>query len=157
MKRWGKKQRNVILKIIKNKTISDQVCMANEFNKFFINSGKKLANNLQNASAVTLDNDKRNKKSIFLHYTDADEVNNVISKLKSRKGGNGNIHSTILKKISCYISPALLFVNNRCIYLGIWPNSLKIAENVPVFKSGDKTDVINYRPISLVSNIAKVF
>ena len=39
----------------------------------------------------------------------------------------------------------------------IWPDSLKKAEVVPILKSGDKHSVTNYRPISLISNIAEVF
>lgn len=157
--KMGKKAKKCIIEniVVENKTVTDQVCMANEFNKFFINIGKKLADNLKNKPMVTTDSSKRNEKSVYFRYTDADEVDKVISELKDRKGGCDNIHSNILKKISCCIRTALAFIINRCIYLGIWPNSLKIAEVVPVFKSGSKTDVNNYRPISLVSNIAKIF
>ena len=45
---------------------------------------------------------------------------------------------------------------NLCIEKSIWPKQLKIAEVVPIFKSGDKHLATNYRPISLISNIAKL-
>ena len=39
----------------------------------------------------------------------------------------------------------------------IWPDALKAAEVVPISKSEKKLVVNNYRPISLISNIAKIF
>ena len=35
--------------------------------------------------------------------------------------------------------------------------SLKSAEVVPIHRAGPKPDISNYRPISLISNIAKIF
>ena len=44
-----------------------------------------------------------------------------------------------------------------CIQQKEFPNSLKIAEVVPVFKKGDSNLLTNYRPISIVSQISKIF
>lgn len=41
--------------------------------------------------------------------------------------------------------------------LGVFPKMLKISSVTPVFKSGNKSDVKNYRPISILSHIAKLF
>jgi len=41
--------------------------------------------------------------------------------------------------------------------VGIFPSMLKISLVTPVFKSGDKSDVVNFRPISILSHIAKLF
>ena len=46
---------------------------------------------------------------------------------------------------------------NHSMSLGIFPNQLKIAKVVPVYKSGSPEDLRNYRPISLLSTISKIF
>ena len=47
-------------------------------------------------------------------------------------------------------------INNSFIS-GIFPTPLKIARVVPIFKSGDRTNVTNYRPISMLSILSKIF
>ena len=40
---------------------------------------------------------------------------------------------------------------------GIFPTALKTAKIIPIYKKGERDDLINYRPISLLSNVSKVF
>ena len=46
---------------------------------------------------------------------------------------------------------------NCCIQEGIYPDVLKIAQIIPVYKKGNKSSCTNYRPISLLSPINKIF
>ena len=46
---------------------------------------------------------------------------------------------------------------NRSIQLGIFPNKLKYAYVLPLFKSGSRDDPNNYRPISILPTISKIF
>ena len=46
---------------------------------------------------------------------------------------------------------------NCCIIQGIFPTCLKVAEVIPVFKSGSKTSTSNYRPISLLTSFSKIY
>ena len=46
---------------------------------------------------------------------------------------------------------------NDCLTSGIYPNCLKIAKNVPIFKEGDIIDPSDYRPISLIPVLGKLF
>ena len=60
----------------------------------------------------------------------------------------------ISKSIS---KPVLESILNKCKTKGTWPKASKAAEIIPIFKSGDKRLTTKYRPISLISNIGKVF
>jgi len=46
---------------------------------------------------------------------------------------------------------------NRCISEGIFPDSLKVAVVVPIYKKGDLNKATNYRPIFLLSQFNKIF
>ena len=63
----------------------------------------------------------------------------------------------ILKKTIYVISPILEYLFNLSISKGKFPNILKISKVIPLFKNGDKSNITNYRPISLISQFAKIF
>ena len=63
----------------------------------------------------------------------------------------------ILKKTIYIISPILEYLFNLSISKGKCPNILKISKVIPLFKNGDKSNITNYRPISLISQFAKIF
>jgi hypothetical protein len=54
------------------------------------------------------------------------------------------------------VIPPIVHIINCSKVNGILPDELKMAKIVPIHKSGDKTDFLNYRPISLLSIIAKI-
>ena len=43
------------------------------------------------------------------------------------------------------------------LYTGIFRNALKISKTIPLSKKGDASNMSNYRPISLLPTISKVF
>ena len=62
-----------------------------------------------------------------------------------------------LKTMATFIALPLAHIFNLSIEKIVWPVALKSAEVIPIYKAGNKTDITNYRPISLISNIAKIF
>ena len=63
----------------------------------------------------------------------------------------------LLKSVRHSLSPLLAAVMNKFISTGIYPHLLKHAKVIPVYKTGDKTDPRNYRPISLNSVFNRLF
>jgi hypothetical protein len=89
---------------------------------------------------------------------DVDAVYNALLKLDPNKC-NGPDGIPILVYIKCaeVLAPSLCMLFNLSLTSGIVPNDLKIANVIPVYKKGDKSDITNYRPISILPTIEKVF
>ena len=100
---------------------------------------------------------KRLHQSLFLTPSTSLEVFNLISGLKNTKSnGKDNISAYFLKLAAKVIAAPLAQLFDYVFYLGIFPASLKIDKIIPIYKSGDKSDVSYYRPISILSPISKI-
>jgi hypothetical protein len=62
-----------------------------------------------------------------------------------------------LKRLSKLISLHLSLIFNKVIECGIYPNCFKKCMIIPLFKSGNKNDCDNYRPILFSLSISKIF
>ena len=81
--------------------------------------------------------------------------------MKSLKNKTSSGHDGISIRLLKYLSPALLkpltLIINQSLITGLFPEKLKIAKVQPLFKKGDEEQIENYRPISLLTSISKVF
>ena len=85
------------------------------------------------------------------------EVRNIISSTKNSSPGWDDIPAVIGKKcIEYYIDPLTHIINNS-IKEGVFPSELKLARVVPLLKSGDSSQITNYRPISSLSFFSNIF
>ena len=97
------------------------------------------------------------QNSMYMPELSENDVKNIILSLENSAAGWDNFPTFMAKQcIDGYISP-LTSIINKAITQGIFPRELKLARVIPIFKSGDKQDVSNYRPISILTFFAKVF
>ena len=68
-----------------------------------------------------------------------------------------NIPMNVIKKSLPLISIPLVHVVNVSLTRGVFPDKLKVAKVIPVFKGGDPDLFANYRPTSLLPNFSKFF
>lgn len=143
-----------------NNKLTDNIDIANCFNNFFCNIGPSLANSIQNPQNKSYtDYLKQNILSSFSFSTiTSDFTSKIIRKLKSKSSsGHDGLSSIQLKFISDDIVATLTKIINQSLCTGIFPDSLKIAKISPIYKKGDAHITDNYRPISLLPVLSKIF
>ena len=142
---------------INNKEITDKLSIANTFNKYFVNIGPQLASSIkpnQNSPLHYLND--ANPGSIFLIPVTDHEVEKIIKNMKISSPGWDSISGKVIKATyQSFIMP-LTHVLNASISCGKFPDELKIAKVLPLFKSGDIFNCNNYRPISILPYFSKI-
>ncbi len=143
-----------------NTTITDKLEIANKFNIFFTNIGPELANKIK---APKNKNFKRYLKKKFtkqlkFKQTNETEVKKIIESLQPKNSsGFDGISMKLIKKLKTILITPLTLIINQSLKSGIFPNKLKIAKVNPIYKKDDETLFTNYRPISLLPVISKIF
>ena len=100
-----------------------------------------------------------NDHNFFINPTDELEIINLIDNLCSNKAtGPHTIPTDILQLIKFNIATPLTMIINLSFSTGVYPDNLKIVKVIPVYKDkGSMLQCSNYRPISLLSNINKIY
>lgn len=136
----------------------------NAVNHFFSTIGENLSNKItplaesSHFSKVVQCDSSLCGNSLVLLDTDEDEIESLIIGLKSNcAAGDDGITSDILKLIKNYVVAPLTFIFNMCLKMGVFPDSLKRSIVRPIFKGGDRSRVTNYRPISILTSLSKLF
>ena len=88
---------------------------------------------------------------------DASEVDAIIIQLSITKATGPNGIPTKILQISKELSPPLSKICNMAITTGTHPEKLKLVNVLPIYKKGSRLLISNYRPISLLSNLNKIF
>lgn len=142
----------------------NQKLIANEFNKFFIEvtqqlSGNAPLNNSRPLSKHLFANSQANSlHSFFMNPISTSEIFNAIQSISSGSSvGTDGITSELVKTCVFGLLSPLEILFNFSITEGVFPDALKSAIIVPVFKAGSRTELSNYRPIAILSVISKIF
>lgn len=152
-----KTKNNTINKIkVDGNIIENKKQIANEYNKHYSEIGTKMANKIISPEQKFLET--AFDKTFYLSPIKESEVDLFIQSLKNFKSpGYDNIRSELIKYCKETFVPILTHLINLIFKTSICPSHFKIAIIKPLFKSGDKEQIINYRPLSLISNFAKIF
>ena len=147
--------------IVNNKTITDHKEIADQFNIFFSNIGSTLSEaiKLDDSTLAFTDylNNPTEHRFNFSKITEKETLT-IINNLKSKNSsGKDEISNKLLKSIKCEISKPLTIIINQSLKTGIFPDALKVAKVKPLFKKGDNCCLNNYRPISVLPTISKIF
>ena len=142
---------------INGEDIYNEQEIASNFNDFFVNVGPNLAKSITK-SKNSFTSYIKSKPSYFEHTElTMKELDLAFSVLKTNKSpGYDDISSNVIR--NCYenIKPVLFHIFSKSINTGIFPDALKIAKVLPVFKSGDDFLLSNYRPISVLPVFSKI-
>ena len=138
--------------------IDNPTAIAEEFNNFFVNIGPNLAKSIPHSAKCPLDFLKNSYcQSMFFRPTVPEEITDIIGNLKSSSSsGYDNIPIKIVKFCAIELAPIMAHINNQSLQEGVFPDVLKVAKVVPIYKSGDKKSVGNYRPISILTSFSKI-
>ena len=97
-------------------------------------------------------------ESISLQPLTVSELNNIVKSFNANKApGHDNISIKIIHQSFQKIAQPLVTIINTSLSTSAFPESLKIAKVIPVFKAGDPTLFSNYRPISILPAFSKLF
>jgi hypothetical protein len=144
---------------IEGQNVSNSQVIADNFNEYFNKIGPSLARNIASPN-VDFASYLTNEAGHNLHFQPITEavIANIIDKLPSKtsRGVDGFSMKFVQGIKECILSPLCLIIN-QMLLTGIFPNKLKIAKIVPVYKKDDNTLIKNYRPISVLPAISKIF
>ena len=150
---------NVSAIISDDNTITDPVEIAQDFNNFFTS----IRTNLQKKIPPTKKNftdylKKPNSENFTIAPTTSDEISDLIHNLKSHRSvGPYSIPTKIMETSKEIMSLPLSQLINDSISKGLFPNICKLAQVMHIFKNDSRLLCTNYRPISRLSNISKIF
>ena len=133
--------------------MSDKFTISNAFNNYFVEIGPQLERSI-NTTVNPLTYVKSSCNSMFMPYVEEHEIIEIVYQ---RSPDWDSIPASVAKAtIQSYIKPLTSLINSS-FENGIFPDELKLTKVIPIFKYGDKTDITNYRPISVLSFFSKVF
>ena len=150
--------KSVIKKIIvDNNEITQAEEIANQFNNYFCNVASELERDIPDPVSDPIENVTVNSiNSMCVIPVFIDELQQIVDNLKNSFYGIDRTPVFAFKRAFPIISDVLLMLINKSFCDGVFPECLKIAEVVPVHKSGPKTGVGNFRPISVLPLFGKL-
>ena len=154
----NKKRNNIHIKklLINNASIDNDSDICNALNDHFASVGSNISGSFGNVlySSPTLN---PTSNSFFFRPCSPDDVSDIIKNMKNKSSNVNTYSSRVLKYIGEIIAPLIANIINQSLCSGYFPSKFKTARVIPLHKGGSKEDLNNYRPISLLPLLSKIF
>lgn len=111
----------------------------------------------ENLSTFPTFEDKTLQEELRISLTKERVLSKLLTLRIDKSPGPDGIHPRVLKELAETLATPLFILFEASIEQGIVPNQWKMARVTPIYKKGNKSDPVNYRPVSLTSVISKIF
>ena len=132
-----------------DRIITDNHVIANKFNEYFINIGPNLVANMNIRDNTDFKDylDKQINTNFTFKSINEHDVGKIIDSVHSKSSyGEDGISPKLLKYLKSAILKPFTLIINQILHTGIFPEHLKIARVLPLFKKDDQTIFSNYYP-----------
>ncbi len=158
------KSTNITEIVVSNNSITDSRLIAEYFNDFFVNIGPSLASEAsedplaQHITDSFQSSNSTTDTTFHFHRIETDNIAFALMNLEVNKStGLDKIPANVLRLSADIIAPSLTYILNLSLDTGIYVDDWKRARVIPIYKSEDRRKCENYRPISILPIVSKVF
>ena len=145
---------------VKAEKIVSPVDIANQFNNFCAKIGRNISDKISRKSDkhVSTFLEQEVLSTFDFQCVDCTDVKKTIQNIAAKNScGLDAISTKLIKMIGDDIARPLTFIINQSLSTGVFADKLKIAQVIPLYKKDDPHLVDNFRPISLLPAISKIF
>lgn len=132
-----------------------------DFNNFFVSVADQVLSDIPMLQTDPLDSVTDLTTALSFNRWKPVSTNHIISIVKKFKSSVSQdvdgLSTNIVKSTIDIIAVPLTYLVNKCLMEGIFPDKLKIARTIPVYKKGNPSIASNFRPISILPAFSKVF
>ena len=144
--------------ICNDTTYTDERDVVENLKEYFTSVGSAISNSIRPNHIDPLTYMEGSyPRSFFYSHVRSSDVNEVLLSFKNKNCSLTAVPLKIFKYISDIVSPVLATLINKSFLSGKFPECLKIARVIPLYKGENPSNMNNYRPISILSNFAKIY
>ena len=151
------KKTNSIAELVINDVLcNDSVSIVNHANQYFTSIGSDLGRNFIDSSHYLSYFTETTSNTFKFESITLENLAEVVKSLNDASPGYDDLPLSIYKNNFDALSGTLLSICNKSLEQGKFPDQLKIAKITPIIKSGERTCITNYRPISVLTSLSKI-
>lgn len=148
---------------IDDKVLTNKTDIANAFETFFTNvpilTTQTIKSSSDQSEVLLKDNFNCEIDNTFtFEHVNSVTIVKVFKTLNPKPTeDNWGMSVKVISSVIDIIAPQLADIFNQCVDQGVFPDLMKYSRVIPLFKAGKKTDPSNFRPISILPVLSKVF